>query len=458
MKKFQSINPYNTELLNEFEIFNDKQINQSLTEAEKAFQHWKQSSFQQRSTLFLSLANILRKNKEKYALHISLEMGKILKESQAEIEKCALCCEYYAEHAEVFLRDEKHDLQNEESQTKNAFVAYEPVGAVFAVMPWNFPFWQVIRFAAPVLSAGNVGILKHAKNVTQCGLHLEEAFLEAGFPKYVFQFLIIESSQTEKIISHDIVQGVTLTGSEAAGSSVASVAGKYIKKSVLELGGADAFLILADADITSAAKLATQSRMQNAGQSCIAAKRFIVDVKVKNDFLSAFKTEVEKIVQGDQLKEETTMGPVSSLAAANEIEIQQNISIQRGAEIITGAKRERANYQATILSEVKEKMPAYHEEVFGPIASVVTAKNADDAIQIANTHRYGLAATIFSKDIEKATYYARKIHAGSVFINTMVKSDPRMPFGGIKKSGFGRELSYYGMKEFVNVKAIVSSE
>lgn len=450
MKKFQSINPFNNELINEFEIFDDARIEKSLVQAENAFLNWRNTTFQFRSDLFIKLAATLRNNKEKYAHNISLEMGKTIKESIAEVEKCAVCCEYYAEHGEQFLKDEI--IQNENGI--KSLVAFDPIGAVFAVMPWNFPFWQVIRFAVPALMAGNVGLLKHAKNVTQCALHLEEAFMESGFPKDVFQSLIIESTQSEKIIQHKIVQGVTLTGSEAAGSSVASLAGKHIKKSVLELGGSDPFIILEDADILKAAKIATKSRMQNAGQSCIAAKRFIVVEKIKNEFLTAFKNEIEKIKQGDQFNPENNMGPVSSLKSAEEIEMQQNNTVQQGAEIISGAKRNGANYQPTLLANIKSGMPAFDEELFGPVASVITASNAEVAIAIANSHRYGLASAIFTKDLEKAYHYARQIQSGAVFINSMVKSDPKYPFGGVKKSGYGRELSYYGMKEFVNVKTI----
>ncbi|MBC8173902.1 MAG: NAD-dependent succinate-semialdehyde dehydrogenase [Chitinophagales bacterium] len=449
MRIFQSINPFDQSVIAEHEVFTDEKIGSALENSETAFQFWKQTALPQRSDLFKKLAETLRTNKEKYALNISLEMGKILKESKAEVEKCAVCCEYYAEHGEAFLKDEII-----KSDAHKSLVAFDPIGAVFAVMPWNFPFWQVIRFAVPAIMAGNVGLLKHAKNVTQCALHLQEAFLEAGFPENIFQVLIIESSQSEKIIQHDIVQGVTLTGSEGAGASVASIAGKCIKKTVMELGGSDAFIVLDDADILQAAKIATQSRMQNAGQSCIAAKRFIVIEKIKDDFLAAFKSEVEKIKQGDQLDENTTMGPLSSLKSADDLEQQQNKSINKGAEVITGAKRMDANYQPTILTNIKRGMPAYQEELFGPVASVITAKDADDAITIANDHRYGLGATLFTRDLDKAYHLARKIQAGSVFINAMVKSDPRLPFGGVKKSGYGRELSYYGMKEFTNIKTV----
>ncbi len=453
MKTFKSINPYNQSLLAEFEVFDNKKIESALLNAEDAFAVWSKSKTQYRSDLLINLAKILRSHKEKYALNISLEMGKILKESRAEVEKCAACCEFYAENGEKYL-----EVEEVKSDAFKSVVAFDPIGAVFAVMPWNFPFWQVIRFAAPTIFAGNVGLLKHAKNVTQCALHLEEAFKEAGFPDYVFQSLIIESSQAEKIIQHDIVQGVTLTGSEAAGSSIAALSGKHIKKTVMELGGSDPFIILEDADIILAAKAAAQSRMQNAGQSCIAAKRFIVIEKIKDEFITAFKNEVEKIKQGNQLDENTTMGPVSTLKSAGDLHQQQKDSINAGAELITGGNHDNANYQPTIIANVKNGMPAYEEELFGPIASIINAIDDEQAISIANDHRYGLGSTIFSRDLDKAYFLARKINSGSVFINTIVKSDPRLPFGGIKKSGYGRELSHYGLKEFTNIKTIYINE
>ena len=449
MKLLQSINPFDQTLLAEHTLMTDGEINLVLENAESSFRSWKTSRFKERGNLLKQLANTLRANKEKYAFTISTEMGKILKESRAEIEKCATCCEFYAERGEEFLKDEEI-----KTDAKKSLVAFDPIGAVFAIMPWNFPFWQVIRFAAPTIMGGNVALLKHAKNVTQCSKMLEESFIEAGFPKNIFQSLIIESSQAEKIIEHNIVQGITLTGSEYAGSSVASLAGKHIKKTVMELGGSDPFIILDDADILLAAKIATQSRMLNAGQSCIAAKRFIVIEQIKDEFLNAFKNEVEKLKQGDQLDETTTVGPLSSLQSAVELEEQQNNSIKQNAEIIIGAKRSGANYQPTILSNIKKGMPAYNEEMFGPVASVITAKNDDDAIEIANDHRYGLGAAIFTKDLDKAYLLARKINSGAVFVNSMVKSDSRLPFGGVKKSGYGRELSYYGMREFMNIKTI----
>ncbi len=453
MSVFKSINPFNQEVVGEYPEFTDAQIESALQLAASAFQDWKKTSYTHRATLLKNLAQQLRTNLDTYAMHISLEMGKVLAESKAEVEKCATACDYYAENGALLLQDRIIP-----SDAKKSLVAYDPIGAVFAVMPWNFPFWQVIRFAAPTIMAGNVGLLKHAKNVSQCALDIESAFLAAGFPKGVFQALIIPASKSEKIIAHDIVQGVTLTGSENAGSAVAALAGKYIKKSVLELGGSDPFIVLNDADVNLAASIATKSRMQNAGQSCIAAKRFIVCSQVKDDFLNAFQQNIAQIKQGNQLEANTTMGPVSSLAAATELEIQQDNSVKKGARVIIGSKRNGANYEPTILADVGVGMPAYAEELFGPVASVITANDAEHAIAIANSHRYGLGATIFSKDTEKAYHYARQISSGAVFVNAMVKSDVRLPFGGTKKSGYGRELSDYGLKEFTNVKTIYINE
>ena len=449
MTVFKSINPFNQEIVGEYPVFNEIQIDAALNKAALMYPDWRSTPISKRAELLIQLAAVLRNNAEIYATHISLEMGKVYAEARAEIEKCAGACIFYAENGPQMLRDRVI-----ESDASKSLVAYDPIGAVFAVMPWNFPFWQVIRFAAPTLLAGNVALLKHASNVSQCAIDIEEAFLLAGFPEGVFQTLILESKNSEKVIAHPIVQGVTLTGSEQAGSAVAALAGKHIKKSVMELGGSDPFIVLDDADIHLAALAATKSRMQNAGQSCIAAKRFIVTEKIAPDFLQAFKNEIEKIKQGNPLVEGTTMGPVSSVRAAEELEQQQLTSIKKGATVITGASRNGANYAPTIISNVSEGMPAFSEEMFGPVASVITVKNPEAAIQIANVHRYGLGATIFSRDTDKAYHYARQIDSGAVFINAMVKSDARLPFGGVKKSGYGRELADYGLKEFTNVKTI----
>ena len=449
MKKFTSINPFDQSVIAEYAVFDDAKIESVLAASEKAFSDWKNTSIDFRADLLNKAAKVLGENREKYAMTISLEMGKILNESRAEVEKCAWNCTYYATHAENMI--EKEIIK---SDAYKSYVVFEPVGCVFAIMPWNFPFWQVFRFAAPALMAGNTIILKHARNVTGCSLNIESVFREAGFPDHVFQSVIVDSNATEKIIAHDIIQGVTLTGSEFAGSSVASIAGKHIKKTVLELGGTDPLIVLKDANIKNAAKIALQSRFQNAGQSCIASKRFIVESECKVDFINALLDGVNKLKQGNQLLEETTTGPMAKIEQAEQLEEQEMQSVKQGAIITMGGKRSGANYHPTILENIKPGMQAFEEELFGPIASIIEAKDEMHAIELANNSRYGLGATLFTEDLEKAQILARKINAGGVFINAMVKSDPRLPFGGIKKSGYGRELSHYGMKEFMNIKTI----
>jgi succinate-semialdehyde dehydrogenase / glutarate-semialdehyde dehydrogenase len=325
---------------------------------------------------------------------------------------------------------------------------------VLAIMPWNFPFWQVFRFAAPAIMAGNVGLLKHAPNVTACSLMLEKIFIEAGFPPGVFQSLVIDVDLVEGIISSDIVQGVALTGSEAAGSKVASIAGKNIKRSVLELGGSDAFIVLPDADLERTVKIATQSRMQNVGQSCIAAKRFIVLNEVKEEFAHRFEENVKALVQGDPFSEKSTLGPLARLDLAEKLELQLGRSIEQGARLLAGGSRSGCNFQATLLDNVVPGMPAFDEETFGPLGAIIEAKDEEEAIALANQTRYGLGATVWSQDLERAESVARQLDSGSVLINTLMRSDVRLPFGGVKKSGYGRELSEFGIKEFVNVKTI----
>ncbi|MCY7411066.1 MAG: NAD-dependent succinate-semialdehyde dehydrogenase [Chitinophagales bacterium] len=453
MKTFQSINPYDFSIVAEHEIMNELQINSALENATQSFSSWRKTSFQKRSELILSLAKVLRVTKETHTKTIALEMGKILSEGRIEIEKCAKCCDYYAANGEKILTDEPV-----EADAKKCLVTFQPIGAVFGIMPWNYPFWQVIRAAVPAILAGNVFLLKHAPNVLQCAKELENIFLEAGFPHGVFQNLIIDIDQTEKIILHNIVQGVTITGSELAGSSVASLAGKHIKKSVLELGGSDPLIVLEDADLNEASKIALQSRMQNAGQSCIASKRFIVMEKVKEDFVQKLIEGTKKIKQGNQLLENTSMGPMARLNLAEKLEQQEKSSLKNGTEILIGGTREQSNFQPTLLGNVKPGVPAFDEEMFGPIASIITAKSEAEAIELANRNRYGLGASIWTKDLERGERMAREINAGGVFINSLVKSDPRYPFGGIKKSGYGRELSSYGLKEFTNVKTIFIQE
>lgn len=449
MKTFKSINPFDQSLIAEHVLMNGEQLEGALSGAASAFNQWKKVSFSQRSELLHQLAKVLRANKEYYAKTISTEMGKILNESQGEIEKCAVTCVYFAEQGEQLLKDEIIP-----SDAKESLVVFQPIGAVFAIMPWNFPFWQVIRAAVPAVMAGNVMLLKHAPNVLQCSKEIENAFKEAGFPPGVFQSLIVDIDVTEKIISHDIVQGATLTGSEIAGSSVASQAGKHIRKTVLELGGSDPLIVLEDADVEKAAAVALQSRMQNAGQSCIASKRFIVIEKVKTDFVQRLIDGVKKLKQGNQFDETTTTGPMARLDLAEKLEAQEKSSLKNGIKILIGGSRDGCNFQPALMDNVTPGVPAFDEEMFGPIAAIITAKNETEAIQLANKNRYGLGASIWTKDLDRGQRIAREINSGSIFINALVKSDPRLPFGGIKKSGYGRELSAYGIKEFTNIKTI----
>jgi len=376
-------------------------------------------------------------------------MGKAKREAIAEIEKCALACDYYAENAENFLSDIRLNVPEGE-----AYVAHDPIGIVLAVMPWNFPFWQVFRFLAPNLMAGNVGLLKHASNVPQCALAIEEVLIDAGFPEGCFQTLLISSSKVNMILDDERVKAATLTGSEGAGSKVAERAGMNLKKTVLELGGSDPFIVLKDADIEKAAKTGAKARMINNGQSCIAAKRFILEESIANEFLSIFKSEFEKIKIGDPSKDEFDYGSMAREDLAEELEEQVNKSVKKGAKILIGGKRNKAFFEPTILTDVKAGMPAYEEELFGPVAVVLIAKDEKQAIKLANDSRFGLGGSLWSKDLEKAKKLVREVESGAVYINKLMASHPAVPFGGVKMSGYGRELSEMGIKEFVNQKTI----
>lgn len=446
---FKSIYPYTQEVIAEYPVMSDNTVEHCLAKSEIAFAHWRKTPFSKRSELMLKLGDVLLKHRDEYAELITREMGKVLKEARAEVEKCATCCKYYAQHAEAFLKDVPQP-----SDAANSYVIYQPVGAILAIMPWNFPFWQVFRFAAPYIMAGNVALLKHAPNVCGTALVIEKAFLEAGFDEGVFQTLIIDVDKTEAIINHDVVQGVTLTGSELAGSKVATLAGKAIKKTVLELGGSDVVLVLEDADIEKAAKVAVQSRMQNAGQSCIAAKRFITVGNATSAFSDAVQKEIEAIKQGNPFDESTNMGPVARIDLAEKAEQQMQGSVKQGAKLVTGGERNGCNFTPALLLNVMQGMLSFDEELFGPVASIISAANETEGIKLANAHRYGLGGAIWSRDIEKAQTLAAEIESGAVFINAMVKSDPRYPFGGVKKSGYGRELSHFGIHEFMNAKTI----
>jgi len=445
----KSVNPYTQAVIAEHEVLTNAQLNQKIELSEKAFKNWRNTTFQERADKMQKVATILRARKEELGLLITNEMGKILSEGIGEVEKSAGNCDFYAENAEKMLKDVYYDTPF------RSMSVYDPSGAIFAVMPWNYPFWQVLRYAAPAIMAGNVTILKHASNVIGCAKAIESAFLEAGFPEGVFQQVTISISQVESIIASDIVSGITLTGSEMAGSSVASLAGKHIKKSVMELGGSDAFIVLDDANIEKAATVATQSRMLNAGQACICAKRFIVTEKVADEFTSVFARKIAELQQGNPMQNGIHMGPLAKMEFADTLSSQLEKSLQQGAKIIVGGGRENCNFQPTLIDFVDSNNIAFQEETFGPLATITRAKNEMDAIEIANNHRYGLASAIWTEDREKAYKLARKIEAGNVFVNSLVRSDSRIPFGGIKKSGYGRELSDIGMKEFMNMKSII---
>ena len=446
---FQSINPFSKALIAEHEVLTDAQLKRKLELAESAFKNWRHTSFQERGDKMKKLADILREKKEELGLLITNEMGKILSEGIAEVEKCAANCDFYAENAEKMLRDEHYETP---------FISmsvYDPMGAVFAIMPWNYPFWQVFRYAAPAIMGGNVSVLKHAPNTIGCAKAIENAFLEAGFPEGVFQQITIDIPQVESVIASDIVCGVTLTGSEMAGSSVASLAGKHIKKSVMELGGSDAFIILNDANLEKAATVASQSRMLNAGQACICAKRFIVTEKVADEFAALFAQKIKALQQGNPLQAGINMGPLARLDLAENLSRQLEKSLQQGAKLVVGGERDDTNFQPTLIDFVDSNNIAFQEETFGPLATIIRAKDENDAVAIANNHRYGLASAIWTEDRVNAHQLARKLEAGNVFVNSLVRSDSRIPFGGTKKSGYGRELSEIGIKEFMNMKSII---
>jgi len=449
----RSVNPFNGELLAEFEQATSGSIENALDSGEKAYLNWKTTTFSLRTDILQNCSKALLDDKAKYASLISLEMGKVLKESVAEVEKCAWVCRYYAENGSRFLQDEPL-----EAEGKTAFISYEPIGIVLAVMPWNFPFWQVFRFAAPAIMAGNCGILKHASNVPQCALAIEDIFRKSGLPDGVFQTLLADADQVAGMIADRRIKAVTLTGSEEAGSKVAETAGRYIKKTVLELGGTDPFIVLEDADIEEAAKTGAIARMINCGQSCIAAKRFVVTDAVYDDFLHLFSNTIAAMKQGDPMDTDTDYGPLAREDLVNDLHNQIRISVDLGAKALLGGSRpERPGsfYNATILTDVKAGMPAFEEEIFGPAASVIRVKDSEEAIAVANNSKYGLGASLWTKDRDKGIELARCIEAGSVFINQMVASHPAIPFGGIKLSGYGRELSYLGIREFVNIKPVV---
>ena len=447
--KFKSINPYNGKELETFQGHTDEQVNDILDKASRAFIKWRDTSFSDRAKIMMNASEILQKNIEQYAKTITLEMGKPITESRGEVKKCAWVCDYYAQNAEKFLSNEVI-----KSDASESFVSYEPLGCVLAIMPWNFPFWQVFRFAAPSLMAGNVGLLKHAPNVFRSALNIEEIFKQAGCSDGVFQNLIIHHDKVESIIENEVVKAVTLTGSERAGTSVATIAGKNIKKTVLELGGSNAFIVLEDADIDKAVEIGVKARMLNAGQSCIAAKRFIILDKVYDEFVTKFIKSVKKLKSGDPLDESTEVGPLARKDLAEQLHKQVQDSIKQGAEILLGGKLQNSFYEPTVITNIGIDMPVFSEETFGPVTPFIRVKDDDEAFRIAEQTKFGLGITVCTRNIEKAKNYISKVSDGAFFINELVKSDPRLPFGGTKYSGYGRELSKDGILEFVNRKTV----
>ncbi len=450
----QSIDPFSGETIKNYPEYSSEEVETILCWVDAAFGQWKLTSFDERAILMKNLQAKLLEKKAELASIMSAEMGKVLREAIGEIEKCALVCGFYADNAELFLK--KEPIQTEASES---YITYQPIGTVLAVMPWNFPFWQVFRFLAPALMAGNTGVLKHASNVPGCALAIEQLVREAGFPENVFRTLLIGSGSVKAVIENPLIKVVTLTGSTPAGKAVASVAGSVLKKSVLELGGSDPYLILEDADIETAARLCVTSRLLNAGQSCIGAKRFIVADKIYDSFKAEFVRLMAAANYGDPLDPQTTIGPLARWDLRDELHQQVEKSCKMGANVLLGGfipDGKASFYPPTVLENVVPGMPAYHEELFGPVAVLFRFKTEEEAIMIANDTVFGLGAGIFTADIQKGKMLAEKgLDAGCVFVNDFVKSDPRLPFGGIKGSGYGRELSAVGIREFMNMKTVV---
>jgi succinate-semialdehyde dehydrogenase/glutarate-semialdehyde dehydrogenase len=447
--KFTSINPYTNTPLKSYPAHTKKERTEILEKAQAAFTDWRTVSIESRATLMYQAAEVLRKNKDTYAKMMSLEMGKPITEAWAEVEKCAWVCEYYAEHTASFLADESI-----KTDARKSFVRHEPLGVILAIMPWNYPFWQVFRNAAPTLMAGNVCVLKHASNVSGSALLIAEVFREAGFPSHCFQNLLMHHKDMEEVIAHEAVKAISLTGSEKAGSSAAAFAGKYIKKSLLELGGSNTFMVWADADLEEAVQTAVNARMLNTGQSCIAAKRFIIMEEVYEAFVEKFIAALTKLKGGDPLDEDTAVGPLARKDLADTLHEQMEKSVAMGAKLLYGGEQEGCYHQPTVLGEVSPGMPAFDEETFGPLACMTKAKNLEEAFALAEQSKFGLGITVCTRDVEKALTYAHRVSDGAYFINELVKSDPRLPFGGTKASGYGRELSRDGILEFVNRKTV----
>jgi acyl-CoA reductase-like NAD-dependent aldehyde dehydrogenase len=448
----QSINPATEEVIETFEPYTQQQVDEALAQAQQAFLQWRETTFAERSSHLHNVANHLRQHKAELARTATLEMGKSISEAVAEVEKCALNCDFYADNAEKFLADD-----HIKSNATESYVSFQPLGVILALMPWNFPYWQVFRFAAPALMAGNTAVLKHASNVSRVALDIERIFRESGLPQGAFRTVLVPGAETRSLIEDRRIAAVTLTGSEAAGIAVASTSGGVLKKNVLELGGSDAFIVLADADLAAAAQTAARARFQNTGQSCIAAKRFIVVESVAQEFERKFVEAAAKLRVGDPLDAQTQVGPMARGDLRDALQQQVRDSITMGAQVLLGGKPRDGKgyyYEPTIITNVTPEMPIFREETFGPVAAVIRARDTEHAIELANDSDFGLGGNLWTGNIELARKLARRIESGNVFINGMTASDPRLPFGGVKRSGYGRELSSFGIREFVNIQTI----
>jgi len=447
-----SINPSTQEVIKKFDALTEEEVEQKLRLADQAYRQHRKTTFAERSSCMLRAAEILEQEVDRFARIMTLEMGKTLESARAEALKCASACRYYADNAERFLADELVP-----TNATRSYIHYQPLGIVLAVMPWNFPFWQVFRFAAPALMAGNVGLLKHASNVPQCALAIEDIFTQAGFLPGIFQALLIGADQVQNLLNDPRVVAATLTGSEPAGSQVAQQAGKVIKKTVLELGGSDPFIVMPSADLKEAVQTAIRARVINNGQSCIAAKRFFVHAQIADKFTQEFVAGMQKLRVGDPMLPETDVGPLATVSMVSDLERQVAQLIVGGARVLTGGKRLNGSgnfFAPTAISNIKPGTPAYYEELFGPVAMLFVVRDAEEAIRLANDSPFGLGASVWTNNAHERNFFIDEIETGMVFVNGMVASDPRLPFGGVKHSGYGRELGTYGIREFVNMKTV----
>ncbi|MGE0821213.1 MAG: NAD-dependent succinate-semialdehyde dehydrogenase [Candidatus Binatia bacterium] len=451
-RPIQSLNPATEEILATFDYSSPAEVEKILAAARDAFGPWRRTFISDRARLMRAAASCLRERQSRLAQIITAEMGKPLREAEAEVAKCAWTCEFFAEHGQYFLGD-----RFIKSQASQSYIQFTPLGTILAIMPWNYPLWQVIRFAAPALMAGNTAILKPALNVPQCALATEEIFRDSGFPEGVFRTVFVSEPNAMLLIKDPRIAAVTLTGSDGAGSQVAAVAGQMIKKTVLELGGSDPFIVLADADLDTAVETGMRARFQNAGQSCVAAKRFLIVETVYDEFQQRFVAAVEHLRVGDPNDRDTDVGPLARADLREHLEQQVLQSVAQGAQLVVGGKRPQSRgyfFAPTVLNNVGPQAPAFHEEVFGPVASLIKVRDVDEAVALANQSPYGLGASLWTTDLSLARGLAREIEAGQIFINGRVASDPRLPFGGIKRSGYGRELSDYGIQEFTNIQTV----